>query len=144
MSADKAQIRSVWLPTRKSLNGWSTLCFEVALWLPPVLLVEYTGLNVAVVFDIELAKLSSGDGVSGILTRQLWEFSALVIYPAKQTNDRTMEVIKARIIHVLVAKNSLKTLDFTFAFSGALVDDSKRPEFERVGLHLRIIQERDT
>lgn len=59
MSADEAQICSVWLPPRKPLDGWPRLCFYIALWLPSVLRVQYTGLNKAVIFDHELAKLSN-------------------------------------------------------------------------------------
>jgi hypothetical protein len=56
LSADKAQICGVWMPACKTLNGWLRLCFDIALWLPSVLLVQYTGLNVTVIFDVESAK----------------------------------------------------------------------------------------
>ena len=72
MSADEAQIRSVGLPTSKPMDRWLRLSFHIALWLPSVLRIQYTGLNIAVIFDLELAKPSNEVHVNKLLTWQLW------------------------------------------------------------------------
>ncbi|KAG9966863.1 hypothetical protein KCU61_g243, partial [Aureobasidium melanogenum] len=66
------------LPAGESLDGLLRLSFHVAFWLPPIVFVQDTGLNVAVVLVARLAKQLDRGEVNAKLTRQLWKPLALL------------------------------------------------------------------